>query len=1201
MTACIASVGAQSAHATGLLTTGPVIDLHSEGLIPDANFGSAIAVENDTAVIAALQPGQFGLIVVYARTGSNWTVAARLDQVAGVDPSGFGYALSLSGDTLAVLSRPSAAKPSTAVSIFVRTAGLWHLQRTFTQDDWPIANVACIALSGDTLCLGNPVDAPGKSSIASGLVDVFVRTGSTWNYQKTLCPSDPIKGERFGTSIAMDNGHLAVGAPHAAMGKNPNRGACYIFSNTSGSWKQTAKLGDTTGLSGYQFGGTVALSGNSLLVNSPGRGQISGSQLQPYVVVKGTISAFYLSPTGTWQSEGLLPAPLADPDPTVIAAPQALGAKIALAGSLAVVCNPTPKATTDRSYLYQRRGSQWVQLAPVVDNGFDASTYDPSTYDPLDPPLFNLTSVPGETAAISGNTIIVGAPNENSSSGVHSGQSRFYNYVGGLTVFDGPTLSGPELSPDTAKAPINLTIGDLVINRAIKRSFTFQNLGVTTLTNMTFATDNPEAALAPVTVTSLPPLASVTVALTITPTTDGPWEANLIAKTGTGSNATTLDLDFQSTVNDGPSSPSIDTDPVSALLRDQASYELTADVTGTEPLSYQWFHNGKPCRGCTGKVMPLNPVSLADAGTYELAVTNEAGGAFSGPAEISVYQIQAATSHKANENDRIELDAPVAGAGITTGWFLNGVRLSDNTLFSGTSTSKLIIKRANAATAGRFTAVVNPGDTDITCKTWNVSVLLLPVIQSNVTSLSSISVTNSVTFHFVASPVTANYLFKGVPPGLIANAKTGTLTGSPTVPGNYTLRVAGINAAGTGPERIVPLAVLPLDNRAVGTFQGIIGRDPGNSGLGGTINLSITANGRCTGSATAGTRTIRFTSTTGLKPDTTPYRIEFQSTSAGVTDHYVLDIDPATGRLSGQLLSSTSPTTSASITGWINPWSSSRPATTWSDYLTLSISPGSGLSSSQTLIPYGCSFGTATVSPAGTVTWLGRMADGTVTTANSLISGPQVIAGHPDHVEIPLNFLLNAGKGSVQGLLMVQASATQPPHSAGGTLDWFKQPAAGRSYAAGITLHSLTVSGGHYAPPLAGTVIINLPVAISNAQLMYSGAGIDQASQYLFLPQPFTITTKGLVFFDSPNFVSNVLSLNVATGTFSGSLQLSDPNPAKLSTSVHRLVSSYGVLLQNQGLGFFNLAGLPDPNAMPPTTPTTTPVQSGRVTLESAN
>ena len=150
-------------------------------------------------------------------------------------------------------------------------------------------------------------------------------------------------------------------------------------------------------------------------------------------------------------------------------------------------------------------------------------------------------------------------------------------------------------------------------------------------------------------------------------------------------------------------------------------------------------------------------------------------------------------------------------------------------------------------------------------------------------------------------------------------------------------------------------------------------------------------------------------------------------------------------------------------------------------------------------------------------------------------------------------------------------------------------------------MHSLTVSGGHYAPPPAGMVILNLPVAISNAQLIYTGAGIDQASQYLFLPQPFTITTKGLVFFDTPNFVSNALSLNVATGIFSGSLQLSDPNPAKLSTTVRRAVSSYGVLLQNQGLGFFNLAGLPDPNAKPPTTPATTSVQSGRVVLESAN
>lgn len=1199
--ACAACFWLQPALAVSLITPGAVVDLSAEGTIPNVYLGSAVAVEKDTAIVAGLKPGGFGMVIAYARNGASWNTVRHLEELPGVDTHGFGYALALSGDTLAVLTRPSTTL-TTAVTIFVRTAGVWSVQKTFTQNDWPIANVASIALSGDTLCFGNPTDAPAKLAIGSGLVDVFRRTGSTWSYQKTLSPSDPQRGQRFGAAIALDNDRLAVGAPITTTNKITYSGACYVFTRTGDVWRQTARITEPDAGLRYQLGSSVALSGNCLLAGSPARGQLVGSPTRPYAILKGTVATFHLNAAGIWQSEGLLPAPVADPDPSVIAAPQALGVKIAFSGSLAVVGNPTLVVGTDRSYVYQRRGNHWVQLAPLVDNGFDPTTYDPLGYDPLSPPLFNLTSSPGGTVAVSGRTILVGAPNENTLAGVRSGKARFYNYVGGsLAAFDGATLDGPELVPDTLNAPVDVQIGDWVFYRMKTRSFTFQNTGPTTLTNLSFITDNPDVVLAPVAVTSLAPQASVTLTLTLTPTTYGDWEANVVAKAGTGSDATSLVLSLHSMVGDGPSPPSILADPVSAVLREQGSYDLTVDVTGTEPLTYKWFHNHKPLPGATKKVLSLTPVELADAGTYELQVNNEAGGTFSGPAEISVYQMPVTTALKYNEGAKFELKAPVSGTGIIVGWFLNGIPISDNAQFSGATTSKLVIKRADASTAGRYTLVVNPGELDVTAQTWNVTVSLLPVIQSNVTSLSSLPVDSGVTFHFVASPVAASFSFKGLPPGLVGNAKTGTLTGRPTQPGAYTLRVAGINAVGTGPERTIPLTVPALDSRAVGTLQAIIGRDPGNQNLGGKVTLSIALNGQCTGSAAAGARAVRFTAAAGLKPDSSPYRIEFDAVSAGVTDHYILDLVPATGSVTGQCISSLSPGTAAPITGWLNSWSATRPATDWSDYVTVGLNPPAGLDPAQHTIPYGSSYGTVSISPVGVAVWSGRMADGAATTGTSLISPVQSPVGQPQRVEIPLNFLLDAGKGSAQGTLLVfpngnglQADAQR---IVGGTLDWLKLPVAGRSYAAGIPLHTLTASGGHYAPPPAETVVMSLPVAMSNARFVYTGAGIEQAWQYLLLPIPFTITTKGLTYFDPINPVPNTLVLNMKLGTFTGSMTIVDPNPVNESVNIRRTVSTSGVMLQNQGVGFFNLPLLPDAQS----SATTSPIESGRVVIEEAD
>ena len=231
------------------------------------------------------------------------------------------------------------------------------------------------------------------------------------------------------------------------------------------------------------------------------------------------------------------------------------------------------------------------------------------------------------------------------------------------------------------------------------------------------------------------------------------------------------------------------------------------------------------------------------------------------------------------------------------------------------------------------------------------------------------------------------------------------------------------------------------------------------------------------------------------------------------------------------------------------------------------------------------------------------MADGSITTATGLISPTQTASGQPDHVEMPLCFALNGGKGSAQGMLTISQSNPSSPvhHAVGNSLDWFKLPVPGRSYAAGISLHSLTAEGGPYAPPQAGNVILDLVVALGNAQLVYAGAGIETAFQFPLLPQPFTITFQNKAQFAQPDFVADVLAINIKTGVFTGSAQLQDPSPVNPLINVRRTISTYGVLRGTTGQGYFTLPALPDPAARPVTTPTTSPIESGSVVLQPAS
>src|SRR2546429_5189198 len=96
-----------------------------------------------------------------------------------------------------------------------------------------------VAVSGDTVVAGTPVDS--TDSTYAGVAYIFVRAGGTWSQQARLAPDVPSAFAEFGYSVAINGDTLVVGAPGEDDGGNA-AGAVYVFVRQGPIWRQQTTL-----------------------------------------------------------------------------------------------------------------------------------------------------------------------------------------------------------------------------------------------------------------------------------------------------------------------------------------------------------------------------------------------------------------------------------------------------------------------------------------------------------------------------------------------------------------------------------------------------------------------------------------------------------------------------------------------------------------------------------------------------------------------------------------------------------------------------------------------------------------------------------------------------------------------------------------------------------------------------------------------
>lgn len=194
---------------------------------PGADFGAAVAVQEDTVVVGAPQAD-----IVYVFRGDGWTPF----ELTGTSGSEFGAAVAIDGDTLAVgapredlHSGEQTFEDAGRVSLFTRLGTGWNLSQNLPMLRFAKAGFgSSIALRGGDLVIGAPMLGAPASRGDADMAFLFQDDQEGWRLRGGLeaIPRIPAQdggllppvGDHFGSGVAIGEGFIVVTGPGEAAG-----------------------------------------------------------------------------------------------------------------------------------------------------------------------------------------------------------------------------------------------------------------------------------------------------------------------------------------------------------------------------------------------------------------------------------------------------------------------------------------------------------------------------------------------------------------------------------------------------------------------------------------------------------------------------------------------------------------------------------------------------------------------------------------------------------------------------------------------------------------------------------------------------------------------------------------------------------------------------------------------------------------------
>lgn len=230
----------------------------------DVAFGTAVAITSDLIAVgdhgddSHAEDG--GAVYLFRRQAAGWILEHRC---VAADPQRhemLGFSVDIEPDVLVAgaYGNRSHGPYAGGAHVFERDGETWKWTAFLAP-----ANVApleeagsSVAIDGSTVVVG--ARGNGERAERAGAAHVFARVDSEWEFVDTLYASNAKPGDAFGAAVALRGDTILVGA-HFADDAGPGTGAAYVYRQRGDQWVQESTLLASDRTTNSEFGSSVAL------------------------------------------------------------------------------------------------------------------------------------------------------------------------------------------------------------------------------------------------------------------------------------------------------------------------------------------------------------------------------------------------------------------------------------------------------------------------------------------------------------------------------------------------------------------------------------------------------------------------------------------------------------------------------------------------------------------------------------------------------------------------------------------------------------------------------------------------------------------------------------------------------------------------------------------------------------------------------
>ena len=331
--------------------------------VPEDEFARSLDLDGDIAVVGAPFDDELaadaGAVYVYRKTEGEWALDTKLFASDGVEGDEFGTAVTISGNRIVV----------TAIQAFRLDVGVGMVY-TFEFDgaDWIETNRfnpslptgqrrlgTSLSLDGDVLAVSIFLDLDPLTPTTSAAI-LYHWNGSSWSPEHIINQS-AFLSNKFTSGPAIDvDGQVAVIGDYRNSDLGALSGAVSVLRRNNGVWSEEATLHGSTTLPQEQFGWSVDIDGDTIVV-----GTEESNQFYHRVVY-----VFRIDGDGWAKEAELMAGAEAFEEPFPL--DDAFGYEVAISGDTIISCDrhnfvdDSQHLTVFKgaTYIYQRTGTAWA-------------------------------------------------------------------------------------------------------------------------------------------------------------------------------------------------------------------------------------------------------------------------------------------------------------------------------------------------------------------------------------------------------------------------------------------------------------------------------------------------------------------------------------------------------------------------------------------------------------------------------------------------------------------------------------------------------------------------------------------------------------------------------------------------------------------------------------------------------------------------